>query len=115
MAALRRRNRFRLTGLRKAILLNSLPTCYVPPYRPAAGCPSGMAGLLARRGRIHNPEVLRMKKVCMCLALGLVTIAWSVQTASALPPFNKAWTEKYVEGNSNAKFVEAVGTAKCNV
>ena len=56
-----------------------------------------------------------MKKVCMSLVLGLVTIAWSVQSASALPPFNKAWTEKYVEGNSNAKFVEAVGTAKCNV
>ena len=56
-----------------------------------------------------------MKKVCMCLVLGLVTIAWTVQTASALPPFNKEWTAKYVEGNSNAKFVEAVGTAKCNV
>ena len=56
-----------------------------------------------------------MKNVCMCLVLGLMTIAWSFQSASALPPFNKAWTEKYVEGNSNAKFVEAVGTAKCNV
>jgi hypothetical protein len=56
-----------------------------------------------------------MKKVCMCLVLGLMTIAWTVQTASALPPFNKEWTAKYVEGNSNAKFVEAVGTAKCNV
>jgi hypothetical protein len=51
----------------------------------------------------------------MGLVLGLVTIAWTVQTASALPPFNKEWTAKYVEGNSNAKFVEAVGTAKCNV
>ena len=56
-----------------------------------------------------------MKKVCMYLVLGLVTIAWSVQTASALPPFNKEWTAKYVEGNGNAKFVEAVSTAKCNV
>ena len=43
-----------------------------------------------------------MKKVCMCLVLGLVTFAWTVQSASALPPFNKAWTEKYVEGNGKA-------------
>ena len=56
-----------------------------------------------------------MKKVCICLVLGLVTIAWSIQSASALPPFNKEWTAKYVEGNSNARFVEAVSTAKCNV
>jgi hypothetical protein len=56
-----------------------------------------------------------MKKVCVCLVLGLITVAWSIQSASALPPFNKEWTAKYVEGNSNAKFVEAVSTAKCNV
>jgi hypothetical protein len=56
-----------------------------------------------------------MKKVCVSLMLGLVVIGWSVNSASALPPFNKEWTAKYVEGNGNAKFVEAVGTAKCNV
>jgi hypothetical protein len=56
-----------------------------------------------------------MKKVCIGLVLGLVTIAWSVQSASALPPFNMEWKAKYVEGNSNAAFVEAVNTAKCNV
>lgn len=56
-----------------------------------------------------------MKKVCASLMLGLVMIGWSANSASALPPFNKEWTAKYVEGNSNAKFVEAVGTAKCNV
>ena len=56
-----------------------------------------------------------MKNVCMCLVLGLVTIAWSIPSASALPPFNMEWKAKYVEGNSNAAFVEAVNTAKCNV
>lgn len=56
-----------------------------------------------------------MKKVCVCIVLGLVAIACSVEDASALPPFNKEWTAKYVEGNSNSAFVEAVGTAKCNV
>ena len=56
-----------------------------------------------------------MKKVCVTVVLGLVAVAFSLQSASALPPFNKEWTAKYVEGNSNTKFVEAVGTAKCNV
>jgi hypothetical protein len=56
-----------------------------------------------------------MKKVCVSLVLVLVVIGWSVNSASALPPFNKEWMAKYVEGNSNAKFVEAVSTAKCNV
>jgi len=56
-----------------------------------------------------------MKKVCVSLLLGLIAVAWSVNSASALPPFNKEWTAKYVEGNSNAKFLEAVSTAKCNV
>lgn len=56
-----------------------------------------------------------MKSVCLSLVLGLVAVAWCAQSASALPPFNKEWTAKYVEGNGNAKFVEAVSTAKCNV
>ncbi len=55
-----------------------------------------------------------MKKV-VCLVLGLFVVALAVESASALPPFNVAWTGKYVEGNGNPKFVEAVGTAKCNV
>ena len=55
-----------------------------------------------------------MKK-CACIVLGLFVIALGVESASALPPFNKEWTGKYVEGNGNAKFIEAVGTAKCNV
>lgn len=56
-----------------------------------------------------------MKSVCLSLILGLVAVALCVSSASALPPFNKEWTAKYVEGNGNAKFVEAVSTAKCNV
>ncbi len=56
-----------------------------------------------------------MKKVCMMFVLGCVAVALCVSQASALPPFNKEWTAKYVEGNGNAAFVEAVGTAKCNV
>lgn len=55
-----------------------------------------------------------MKKVSLSL-LGLFVMVCSLQPASALPPINKEWTGKYVEGNGNAKFVEAVGTAKCNV
>ena len=55
-----------------------------------------------------------MKKVA-CFVLGVFAVALAVQSASALPPFNKEWTGKYVEGNGNPKFVEAVGTAKCNV
>jgi hypothetical protein len=56
-----------------------------------------------------------MKRVCVCVVLVLVAIAWSVQSASALPPFNKEWMAKYKDGSSNAKFVAAVKTANCNV
>ena len=56
-----------------------------------------------------------MKKVCVTVVLGLVAVAFSMQSAEALPPFNKEWTAKYVEGNTNTKFVEAAGTAKCYV
>jgi hypothetical protein len=56
-----------------------------------------------------------MKKVCVTLVLGAVAVAFCVQSASALPPFQKEWKAKYADGNSNAKFVEAVETAKCNV
>lgn len=56
-----------------------------------------------------------MKKVCACLLLVFGALAWLNQDASALPPFNKEWMAKYKDGNSNAKFVEAVDTAKCNV
>ena len=55
------------------------------------------------------------KKVCVCAVLGAVVAAFCMPSASALPPFNKEWKAKYVEGNSNAKFVEAVEMEKCNV
>jgi len=35
-----------------------------------------------------------MKKVCACLVLFVVGLVWSLQSASALPPFNAAWKEK---------------------
>ena len=56
-----------------------------------------------------------MKKVCVSLLVGLIAIAWCVNSASALPPFNVEWKAKYVEGNGKSSFVEAVNTAKCNV
>jgi hypothetical protein len=52
-----------------------------------------------------------MKKVCVCLVLVAVAMGWSLQSASALPPFNKEWVAKYNDGNKVAVFSEA----KCNV
>jgi hypothetical protein len=52
-----------------------------------------------------------MKKVCVCGVMMLVAVVWSLQPASALPPFNKEWVAKYNPGESNAVFTEA----KCNV
>ncbi|WP_425616386.1 hypothetical protein NA78x_000032 [Anatilimnocola sp. NA78] len=56
-----------------------------------------------------------MKKVCLTLLLGAFVVSLTAGSASALPPFAKEWTAKYVEGNTNKEFVEAAGTAKCNV
>lgn len=52
-----------------------------------------------------------MKKVCACLVLLVVALAWTMQSASALPPFNKEWVAKYNAGDKNSAFAEA----KCNV
>src|SRR3954462_3154018 len=52
-----------------------------------------------------------MKKVCVCLVLSLIGAAFSMQSASALPPFNKEWVAKYNAGDKNAAYTEA----KCNV
>jgi len=52
-----------------------------------------------------------MKKVCVCVVVCLLAAAWSMQSASALPPFNKEWMDKYNEGKKNAAFTEA----KCNI
>jgi hypothetical protein len=56
-----------------------------------------------------------MKKVWMCLLIVAVVVGLFVPSASALPPFNKEWMAKYKDGSKDAKFVEAVETAKCNV
>jgi hypothetical protein len=57
-----------------------------------------------------------MKKVCVCLLVVVVVAAGVFSpSASALPPFNKEWMAKYKDGSKNAKFVEAIDTAKCNV
>src|SRR2546430_17681739 len=52
-----------------------------------------------------------MKKVCACLVLLVAGLGWRMQSASALPPFNKEWVAKYNSGDKNAAFSEA----KCNV
>jgi hypothetical protein len=52
-----------------------------------------------------------MKKVCVYIVVCLIGMAWSMQGASALPPFNKEWIAKYNEGEKNVAFKEA----KCNV
>lgn len=52
-----------------------------------------------------------MKKVCVCLILALIAIGFSMQSASALPPFNKEWVAKYNADGKNA----AYNDAKCNV
>jgi len=56
-----------------------------------------------------------LKKVCACAVLTAIVAAFSLPTASALPPINIGWKAKYVEGNSNAKFVESAKTANCLV
>src|SRR6478752_3060657 len=53
----------------------------------------------------------RKKKVCVCIVICLIGVAWSMQSASALPPFNKEWVAKYNAGEKNTAFKEA----KCNV
>ena len=52
-----------------------------------------------------------MKKVCICVVVCLIAVAWSMQSASALPPFNKEWVAKYNPGEKYSTYVEA----KCNV
>ena len=52
-----------------------------------------------------------MKKVCACLVLVVVALAWNMQSASALPPFNVAWKAKYNADEKNTAFSDA----KCNV
>jgi len=52
-----------------------------------------------------------MKRACLFIAASLMAIAWSLQSASALPPFNAEWKNKYNPGDKNPAYAEA----KCNV
>ena len=52
-----------------------------------------------------------MKKVCVLMVIALVAMGFSMQTASALPPFNKEWVAKYNADGKNAAYSDA----KCNV
>ena len=56
-----------------------------------------------------------MKKLGVMLVCAICAIAFGVQSVSAIPPFGVAFGKKYVEGNENAAFVEAVKAAKCGV
>lgn len=55
-----------------------------------------------------------MKKLNVAL-MCLVVVGMGVANAWAVPAFDAAFKKMYCEGNSNAKFVEAVGAAKCDV
>lgn len=57
-----------------------------------------------------------MKKVCVLFVLALGVIAFGVHRASALPPINVQWHEKYaaLKGEVEAK-LGTESTAKCNV
>ena len=56
-----------------------------------------------------------MKKLGLLAVCAFCALAFSVHSASAIPPFGIAFNKKYVDGNENAAFVEAVKEAKCNV
>jgi hypothetical protein len=55
-----------------------------------------------------------MKKFCLSL-LCLALLSLATAPAWAIPAIDAAFKKAYVEGNTNAKFVEAAGAAKCNV
>lgn len=56
-----------------------------------------------------------MSKQTVFACLTVLAVAACVGSALALPPFDKEWKGKYLEGNKNEAFVKAVGEAKCNV
>ena len=55
-----------------------------------------------------------MKKFCLSM-LFMAIVSLSTMPAWAIPPFAEAFKKKYVEGNKDQAFVDAVGAAKCNV
>jgi hypothetical protein len=56
-----------------------------------------------------------MKKFALTLCLGMFVAVVLASPAMALPPFDKEWKGKYLEGNTNDTFVKAAAAAKCNV
>ncbi len=56
-----------------------------------------------------------MKKFVVTLVLGTLAFAVCLGSAQARPPYAKEFGAKYVEGNKDTKFTEAVAAAKCNV
>jgi hypothetical protein len=57
-----------------------------------------------------------MNRVCALVAATLVVLALGVRTASALPPINAAWHEKYSAlKDAVVKTYGEESTAKCNV
>ena len=57
-----------------------------------------------------------MNRVCALVAATLVVVALGVRTASALPPINAAWHEKYSAlKDAVVKTYGEESTAKCNV
>ena len=54
-----------------------------------------------------------MKKVCLTLIAAAVAITLNLQPAQALPPFKKAFQEKYVDDGSDA-LKDAFKKASCN-
>ena len=56
-----------------------------------------------------------MTRLFLFVFCAVCTLAFVAPSAEAIPPFQKEFLNKYVEGNDNAAFVEAVKTAKCNV
>jgi hypothetical protein len=105
---------FHLTLAGGQDLLTDLPS----PFSHLNRGPSGRS-LAAESRAIGVFPVLgdmRMKKVCVTVVFCLLAVAFCMQTATALPPFQKEWKAKYTpEGSSNTKLVQAAETAKCNV
>ena len=56
-----------------------------------------------------------MKKLGVVLVCAVGALVCSSQSAFAIKPFQDAFIKKYVDGNENKEFVEAVTAAKCGL
>lgn len=54
-----------------------------------------------------------MKRICLALLCSVAVLAFS-SNVQALPPFKKAFSEKYVKTSDNADFQAAAKKASCN-